>query len=43
MMCWEGNFKINNFQNRLSAKVIRDSPRLELIFSAGLTLCDRRI
>lgn len=36
MVCWEGNFKINNFQKHLSAKVIHKSPRLELIFSAGL-------
>jgi len=36
MVCWEGNFKINNFQKTLSAKVIHKSPRLELVFLAGV-------
>lgn len=37
MVCWEGNFKINSFLKRLSAKVIHKGPFLELVFSAGLT------
>lgn len=37
MVCWEGNFKIKQFPKKhLSAQVIRKSPRLEVISSAGL-------
>lgn len=35
MVCWEGNFKINNFQKTFVSQDHK-SPCLELIFSAGL-------